>query len=164
MVHDFLIGCLTGWVYEEIFYWITEGILRNRGILYGPWLPIYGIGALGIYAMKPAKKHPVLLFFLCAAVAGIVEYVIGLAGIHLFGLRLWDYRGMFLNLDGIICFRSIASFAVMGLVFHYLLEPAAERRVKKLSGKTVQSVCLVLLLVFAADCVLSFMLRTPITY
>ena len=70
----------------------------------------------------------------------------------------------FLNLDGIICFRSIASFAVMGLVFLYLLEPAAENRVKKLSGKTVQSVCLVLLLVFAADCVLSFMLRTPITY
>lgn len=70
----FLTGCLVGWVYEEIFYWITEGMLRNRGILYGPWLPIYGIGALGIYAMKPKKKNPVLLFFLCAAVSGIVEY------------------------------------------------------------------------------------------
>ena len=70
----FLTGCLVGWVYEEIFYWITEGMLRNRGILYGPWLPIYGLGALGIYAMKPMKKNPVLLFFLCAAVSGIVEY------------------------------------------------------------------------------------------
>ena len=58
----FLTDCLVGWVYEEVFYWITEGLLRNRGILYGPWLPIYGIGALGIYAMKPVKKHPVLLF------------------------------------------------------------------------------------------------------
>ena len=46
----FLAGCLVGWIYEEIFYWITERLLRNRGILYGPWLPIYGIGALGIYA------------------------------------------------------------------------------------------------------------------
>ena len=55
----FLTGCLVDWVYEGIFYWITEGLLRNRGILYGPWLPIYGIGALGIYAMKPVKKHPV---------------------------------------------------------------------------------------------------------
>ena len=36
----FLTGCLVGWIYEEIFYWITEGALRNRGILYGPWLPI----------------------------------------------------------------------------------------------------------------------------
>ena len=69
----FFAGCIIGWIYEEIFYWITEGLLRNRGILYGPWLPIYGIGALGIYAMKPLKKHPVLLFFLCAVVTGVVE-------------------------------------------------------------------------------------------
>ena len=27
----FLIGSMAGWVYEEIFYWITEGMLRNRG-------------------------------------------------------------------------------------------------------------------------------------
>ena len=52
----FLSGCLVGWIYEEIFYWITEGMLRKRGILYGPWLHIYGFGTLGIYAMKPMKK------------------------------------------------------------------------------------------------------------
>ena len=74
----FLAGCLVGWIYEEIFYWFTEGMLRNRGVLYGPWLPIYGIGALGIYGLKPLKKHPVLLFLFCVAVAA-------LAGV---GLRL----------------------------------------------------------------------------
>ena len=73
----FLIGCLTGWVYEEIFYWYTEGMLRNRGILYGPWLPIYGVGALGIYAMKPFKKNPAVLFLLSAGITGVVEYIIG---------------------------------------------------------------------------------------
>ena len=52
----FLSGCLVGWIYEEIFYWITEGMLRKRGILYGPWLPIYGFGTLVIFAMKPMKK------------------------------------------------------------------------------------------------------------
>lgn len=160
----FLTGCFVGWIYEGIFYWITEGMLRNRGILYGPWLPIYGVGALGIYAMKPLKRSPVFLFVLCAVVTGVVEYIIGFAGIHLFGLRLWDYRGLFWNLDGIICCRSVVSFAAMGLVFHYLLEPAAERMVAKLPPKIVCAACLVLLLVFAADCVLSALFRTPITY
>ena len=127
----FLAGCLSGWFYEEIFYWITEGLLRNRGILYGPWLPIYGIGALGIYAMKPMKKQPVLLF---------------------------------LNIDGIICLRSVVSFAVMGLVFHYFIEPSAERTVMKTDSKTVHVVCFVVLLVFIADCILSALFRTPITY
>ena len=160
----FVTGCLTGWFYEEIFYWITEGLLRNRGILYGPWLPIYGIGALGIYAMKPLKKRPVLLFLLCALVAGIVEYIIGFAGIHFFRVRLWDYRELFLNIDGIICLRSVVSFAVMGLVFHYLIEPAAEHTVSKADSKTVHTVCLLLLLVLIADCILSALFRTPITY
>lgn len=160
----FLTGCLVGWIYEEIFYWVTEGLLRNRGILYGPWLPIYGVGALAIYAMKPVKEQPVLLFLLCAAVSGIVEYIIGYAGLHLFGLRLWDYRGLLLNIDGIICLRSVLSFALMGLVFHYWLEPAAERMVKKMNPSTVHSVCLFLLLLFLVDCVLSALFRTPITY
>ena len=160
----FLTGCLVGWIYEEIFYWVTEGMLRNRGILYGPWLPIYGVGAMAIYAMKPVKKQPVLLFLLCAAVSGIVVYIIGYAGLHLLGLRLWDYRGLLLNIDGIICLRSVLSFALMGLVFHYWLEPAAERMVKKMNPHTIRSVCLLLLLLFLADCVLSTLFRTPITY
>ena len=160
----FLTGCLVGWVYEEIFYWITEGMLRNRGILYGPWLPIYGIGVLGIYAMKPAKEKPALLFFLCAAVTGIVEYIIGFAGIHFFGMRLWDYRGLLWNIDGIICLRSVVSFAVMGLVFHYLLEPAAERMVRNANQHAVHAACLALLLLFLTDCLLSALYRTPITY
>ena len=160
----FLTGCLVGWIYEKIFYWVTEGLLRNRGILYGPWLPIYGVGALSIYAMKPVKNQPVLLFLLCAAVSGIVEYIIGYAGLHFFGLRLWDYRGLLLNIDGIICLRSVLSFALMGLIFHYRLEPAAERLVKKLHPGTVHNTCLFLLLLFLADCVLSALFRTPITY
>ena len=160
----FLTRCLVGWVYEEIFYWITEGLLRNRGILYGPWLPIYGIGALGIYAMKPVKKHPVLLFFLCAMVAGIVEYIIGYIGIRFFGMRLWDYRELLWHIDGIICFRSVVSFALMGLAFHYCLEPAGSRIVQKLPSGTVRTVWLVLLLTFLVDCILSALFRAPITY
>ena len=160
----FLAGCVVGWVYEEIFYWITEGVLRNRGILYGPWLPIYGIGALGIYAMKPLKKNPLLLFILCMAVSGAVEYIIGYAGVLIFGMRLWDYRGLFWNLDGIICLRSVVSFGVMGLAFHYLLEPLGKQMVRKADPDAVRAACGVLLVLFLADCILSALFRTPITY
>ena len=160
----FLAGCLVGWIYEEIFYWITEGLLRNRGILYGPWLPIYGIGALGIYALKPLKGRPALLFLCCVVLSGVVEYIIGYVGIQAFGLRLWDYRGLFLNLQGIICLRSVLSFGILGLVFHYLLEPLGEKLYRSIPGRTVQSVSMFLLTLFIADCVLSALFRTPITY
>lgn len=160
----FLIGCLVGWIYEEIFYWITEGMLRNRGILYGPWLPIYGIGALAVYAMKPLKKHPVLLFLVCVGITGVVEYLIGYAGIRWFHMRLWDYRGLFLNLNGIICFRSVVSFGVLGLVFHYLIEPLGEKLFRKLPLRGVVLGCSGLVLLFLIDCILSACFRTPILY
>lgn len=160
----FLLGCFVGWIYEEIFYWTTEGMLRNRGILYGPWLPIYGTGALGIYALKPIKKHPALLFLLCVSVTGVVEYIIGFAGIHLFGMRLWDYRGLFLNISGIICFRSVISFGIMGLAFHYFLEPIGEKLHQKTPAVIIKAVCLALLALLFIDCILSFLFRTPITH
>ena len=160
----FLIGCLVGWIYEEIFYWITEGVLRNRGVLYGPWLPIYGIGALGIYALKPLKCHPMLIFLLCVAVTGVVEYIIGYVSIRFFGLRLWDYRGLFLNINGIICFRSVVSFGIMGLAFHYLLEPIGEKLFCRIPKHTIHTCCLILTMLLLADSILSFLFRTPITY
>lgn len=160
----FLIGCVTGWIYEEIFYWITEGMLRNRGILYGPWLPIYGIGALGIYAMKPMKKHPVLLFVLCAVISGVVEYIIGYVSLRFLGMRLWDYRGLLWNLEGIICFRSVMSFAILGIVFHYLLEPKVEKLVQGIRPKILRTFCLAVVILFVVDGILSSLFRTPITY
>lgn len=160
----FLLGSFVGWIYEEIFYWITEGMLRNRGVLYGPWLPIYGIGALGIYTLKPLKKHPILLFLLCIAITGVVEYIIGFIGIRFFGLRLWDYNGLFLNISGIVCFRSVVSFAILGIVFHYLIEPMEKKLYLKIPVKKIRIACLVILVIFIIDCILSILFRTPITY
>ena len=160
----FLVGCFAGWIYEEIFYWITEGMLRNRGILYGPWLPIYGIGALGIYAMKPLKKNPLILFILCCVITGLVEYVIGFIGVYFLHIKLWDYSGLFLNVQGIICFRSIVSFAVMGVVFHYWIEPFAEKVFYKISMNKIRIISAIILGLFIVDCIFSALFRTPITY
>lgn len=160
----FIAGCIIGWIYEEVFYLITEGAVQNRGILYGPWLPIYGAGALGIYAVKPLKKDPVMLFMLCTAISGFVEYVIGYVGVYILDMRLWDYRGLFLNLDGIICLRSVMSFGIMGMIFLYLLEPAAEKIYKKTASYKIQLCCMFILTVFIFDCIMSALFRSPITY
>ena len=160
----FLGGCFIGWAYEEVFYWFSEGLLRNRGVLYGPWLPIYGVGALVIYAMKPLKRRPVLLFALCVLATGMVEYLIGWVGLHFLGLRLWDYRGLLGSIDGIVCLRSVLSFGVLGMVFHYLLEPLGERCYRRFQPRASQALAVHLGCILCLDCVLSLLFRTPITY
>ena len=44
----FMIGAVVGYIYEVIFYLIQDHQLINRGVLYGPYLPIYGAGAVFI--------------------------------------------------------------------------------------------------------------------
>ena len=164
LVLMFFIFAIGGWLWETGLCLVQSGEFANRGTMLGPWLPIYGIGSLGIYALKPLKQHPVRLFLLCVAVTGVVEYIIGYVAIHFFGLRLWDYRGLFLNIDGIICFRSVVSFGLMGLVFHYLLEPMGEKLLCRIPERTIHAGCLVLIALFLSDCILSARFRTPITY
>ena len=43
---NFLIFSFVGWVYEFILCIIHGEGLVNRGFLFGPWLPIYGIGGM----------------------------------------------------------------------------------------------------------------------
>lgn len=160
----FLTGALVGWVYEEIFYWITEGLLRNRGVLYGPWLPVYGIGALVLYALKPFRKKPVLLFLLGVGVTGAVEGFVGLLSIHCFGLRLWDYRGEFGNIGGIVCVRSVMTFAAGGLLLHAQILPAIKQVTNRLGRKFVRNGCAVLAAVLLVDSIFSILFRMPITY
>ena len=125
-----------------------------------------GVGALGIYAMKPFKKNPAVLFLLSAGITGVVEYIIGWIAIRCFGMRLWDYRGLFGNISGIICVRSVVSFALLGLglVFHYLIEPSTERVMGRLSRRAVYGGCSLLAVLLLTDCILSALYRTPITY
>ena len=42
----FLIGSFVGYIYEIIFYLVMDNELTNRGFLYGPYLPVYGVGAV----------------------------------------------------------------------------------------------------------------------
>lgn len=114
--------------------------------------------------MKPLKKNPAVLFLLSAGITGVVEYIIGWLAIHCFGMRLWDYRGLFGNISGIICVRSVVSFALLGLVFHYLIEPSTERVTGRLSRRAVYGGCAMLAVLLLTDCVLSALYRTPITY
>lgn len=160
----FVIGSFVGWIYEEIYYLIFEGRLVNRGVLFGPWLPIYGIGCVLLYYLKPLKKNPLLLFLACVVVTGFVEYVIGWIGVYIFDMRLWDYRGLFLNINGIICLRSVVSFGIGGLLFHYWLEPLLEKLFKKHTYKKEKIISIVFILLLLFDVVLSILFRKPILY
>ena len=59
----FYIYCFIGWIWESCYVSVHEKKWVNRGFLHGPFLPIYGTGAIAIlWATLPVANNYFLIF------------------------------------------------------------------------------------------------------
>ena len=146
-----------GWVWEVSMYLVTEGTFANRGSLHGPWLPIYGSGALLILLLlNRLRARPVIHFFSSIVLCGVLEYTASWAmEILSGGMRWWDYSGYFLNLNGRICAEGLLVFGVAGTIVVYVLAPLTDNLVQRIDGKASRTLCLAVLALFVLDVIYS---------
>ena len=56
----FFIFSFIGWTWEVSLHLITDGVFVNRGVLHGPWLPIYGTGGvLILIILNKLREKPI---------------------------------------------------------------------------------------------------------
>lgn len=144
---------LAGWLWEVCLHLFTEGRFVNRGFFHGPWLPIYGAGSvLSLIFLRKLRKKPFLEFLSILCLCGGLEYFISWFLEQLYdGKKWWDYSDYFLNLNGRICMEGLFAFGIGGMFLVYVLEPLLGRLFQRIPKKFLMTVCLVLLLLFAAD-------------
>ncbi len=103
----FTFGGIFGFIYEELFYLIDLGYLVKRGTTFGPWIPIYGFGAvLIILTANRLRRIPVAACGVSALICGGLEYITGYVLLHMGGVRLWDYNTEIWNwgnIGGFVC-------------------------------------------------------------
>lgn len=121
----FLSYSLLGYIAEIIFCTIHEKkLVLNRGFLIGPYLPIYGVGALAIlYLLDRYKKDVVALFVMGAVLCSVVEYFTSLIMEKIFKIRWWDYSHMKFNLNGRICLYNSFLFGLGGILIVKFINP-----------------------------------------
>lgn len=155
----FTFGGIFGFIYEEIFYLIDMGCLVKRGITFGPWIPIYGIGAaLIVLTANRLRRHPVAVFVLSTLVCGGLEFIAGYVLFHLFDLRLWDYNTEIWNwgnIGGYICARSVLFFGISALFLVYAVLPLISRMQKKCKESTFYLVSVIPASLFVLDILIS---------
>lgn len=152
----FFICALIGWLWEVLLFFIKTGTFVNRGVLHGPWLPIYGCGGLGIVILlRRFRKHPSAVFFAAMIGCGLLEYFTGWYLETFKHLKWWDYSDQLLNLDGRICLVSVVTFGLCGLAMAYLVYPLLEKLLNHLSLRPKKVLCFALVLFFLADFVYS---------
>ena len=154
----FFAFCVTGWVWEVSLHLVANGTFVNRGMLHGPWIPIYGAGSLLILTLLyRLRKKPILEFTAIVILAGIIEYMTSYYTEELFsGKKWWDYQGYFLNLDGRICAEGLLTFGIGGMILVYLIAPMLDNYLRKMKTQIAVPICVILLSLFMIDQVYSF--------
>ena len=153
----FLSMSMFGWLWEVGMHLVSYGEFVNRGALHGPWLPIYGTGAVLILTvLNRFRKNPALEFGAAIVLCGFLEYMTSLVmEIVTGGTKWWDYSGYFLNLNGRICAEGLLVFGIGGLAIVYIIAPVIDDLTGRLNERKVMAVCTALLVLFLADAVYS---------
>ena len=145
----FLLYSLIGWCYEVFLEVVVYGWgFSNRGVLFGPYCPVYGFGALAlifsVYRLIDGKPASVRLRRLPAVFLGsmLIATAIELAASYLcealLGYWPWQtYVDYTINFQGRIALSPSVRFGLGGLLFLYILQPLFQRLLSKLNGKSL---------------------------
>lgn len=152
LVWLFTLASMAGFLLESGESLFSLGYVQNRqGLLYGPFTPVYGAGAVVLALLWPVlKDKPRPVAFACAALVGAgVEYLWSWTQELLFGVTFWDYHHFRFHLDGRINLPFTLFWGALGLAFWVWFYPRFRSFWARLprSGTAIVGLALALLLV-----------------
>ena len=158
-----IIGGITGFIYEEVFYYFDLGKLVKRGSSFGPWIPIYAFGSVFITVLTyKFKEKPLIVFLLSLIITGTLEYLTGMFFYEVLHTRLWDYNTEILNfgnINGYICLRSVLLFGFAGVFLVYFIVPKLLIFIKNTKQIFLNRLCIFLLSIFSLDILLYMIIK-----
>ncbi len=129
----FITGSMLGWVTEVLFRrFFTAKKWINPGFLTGPYLPLYGFGIVGLFAVSFIPIYTgypwvdaILIILIMGAFMTLIEYIAGLIFIKGMKIKLWDYTNRWGNIQGIICPLFSFLWTLVGAFFYFVIRPYA---------------------------------------
>ena len=153
----FYFYCFCGWCFESAYVSLKAGKPVNRGFMRGPFLPLYGSGAIMMLVVSMPFQDNVLLTYLAGVLgATALEYVTGVTMEALFKVRYWDYSKQRFNFQGHICLSSSIAWGFLTILMTRVVHRPVEQFVLSISGSILAPVTLALTLYIVVDFTLSF--------
>lgn len=153
----FFIYCFLGWVWESCYVSAKKKEWINRGFLHGPFLPIYGSGAIIVLIWTIGVRNHIVLVFLFGMIgATILEYVTGACMERLFKVRYWDYSHLPMNLNGYICLPVSLGWGVFSVLMVRGIHIPIEDLVLRIPERIGEVLTVICSTAFAVDFTLSF--------
>lgn len=165
----FFVCSVLGLILEEVWHMVVvdPGVYQDRaGMLFGPFSPIYGFGAvlMTMALNRFYKKNPLIIFLVSALIGGAFEVFVGWFMQTSFGVVSWSYShirlfGMPDPIAVLTGGRTCTSFACMwglgGLIWIKVLLPRLLKLINMIPWKRRYSATVILTAVMLIDGVMT---------
>ena len=129
----FVVMSILGLFGETLASYPVDGVFKSRaGLVWGPFSPIYGFGAVLFSLLGSWREKGALLTFLACGMAGAgFEYLVGWLMESAYGAVSWSYIDEPFNLHGHTSLRMAFVWGALGLAWIYLVFPLVVRLIDR---------------------------------
>ena len=162
---------IIGWIYEVFLEVVVyKWGFSNRGVLFGPYCPVYGFGAIAfILTIYPLIKNKnisrkivmmPIVFLLSMLVATTIELITSYLCECTIGTWPWQtYANYKYNFQARIALSPSLRFGLGGVIFLYVFQPLFEKVCDKLGDKKVAIISYLLTGIVLVDCICTVFIR-----
>ncbi len=152
LIWYFLSYAILGYFIEVLYCSIGQHHLVNRGFLHGPYLPIYGFGALlVVFVFTAYSDDPGTLFLVAFFGTSVLEYITSYLLENLFHVRLWDYSTYPFNLRGRVCLLNSTLFGLLSVFVVYLVHPLVSHLLMAINTTVIDFGAKAIILILSVD-------------
>ena len=153
----FYFYCFFGWIFESTYVSLKSRKFVNRGFMRGPFLPIYGSGAIMMLVVSMPFQDNIFLTYVAGCIgATALELVTGITMEALFKVRYWDYSNQKFNYKGHICLSSTIAWGFLTILMTEFLHKGVEKIIFSIPVVVVNAVTVVVTVSIIIDFTLSF--------
>ena len=123
----FIIYSFLGWCLESVYKTIIFKKPTNSGFLYGPFCPMYGIGAVIMMFASQVSNNIFMIFIMAIFIFTVWEYIVAVILEKLFKTKYWDYSNLKFNFQGRICLKNSIYWGLLGVLLIFVIQPVIEK-------------------------------------
>ena len=154
----FFIGCIIGVLIEIVWCLATLHHYESRtGLIYGPFNPVYGFGALALTLSLQwlRDKRDTFILIGGAIIGSAVEYLCSWVQELLFGTISWDYSYLPFNINGRVNLLYGLFWGILTILWIKDLYPLMVKLIMKIPNKIGKPLTWILLVFMVFNCAMS---------
>lgn len=154
----FIIFSIIGLLIETVFCYITSGVIESRkGLLWGPFCPVYGVGAaiLIILLNKVDASSNFKLFIYGFLIGSILEYIMSYVLEAIYSIRFWDYTYTGNSINGRICTLYSLFWGILSIFLLKVAKPNIDKLINRIPKRVEKKLDMFIIIFFILNSIVT---------